>query len=157
MRFAGSFRSELSRVMATRYNDQMFLEDRVTNCVAALESFDRTRGNVGHKKAFLAERLRECVAFAGDPFTELLGDESVHDWTARAKNHRNTLDHHLDAFRNDTGIVERELGDQLLWLATLCFLRHAGAPEAVFEKIGRHGSFRWVADRAKARHDQLAK
>lgn len=82
-RFAGSYRSELSRVMATPYNDQMFLEDRVTNCVAALESFDRTRRNVGNQNAFLEERLREGIAFAGDPFTDLLGEESVDVWTAR--------------------------------------------------------------------------
>lgn len=150
MQFAESYRSELSRVMATRYNNQMFLEDRVTNCVAALESFDRTRRGAPHGTAVLLKRLQECVAFAGAPFTDLLGGESVEDWTKRAKNHRNALDHHLDAFRNDTGTVERELGDQLLWLATLCFLRQAGAPEAVFEKVDRNANFRWVADRAKA-------
>lgn len=154
MQFAGSYRSELSRVMATRYNDQMFLEDRVTNCVAALESFDRTRRGDRHQGTHLVERLRECVAFAGSPFTDLLGGESVKDWTKRAKDHRHTLDHHLDAFRNDTGIIERELGDQLFWLATLCFLREAGAPDAVFEKIGKRSKFRWVGDRAKARRDR---
>lgn len=156
MQFAESYRSELSRVMATRYNDQMFLEDRVTNCVAALESFDRTRRGDRHQGTFLVDRLRECVAFAGRPFTDLLGDESTDGWTARAKDHRNTLDHHLDAFRNDTGIVERELGDQLLWLAMLCFLRAAGAAEKAFETIGEHANFRWVADRAKARPDSVS-
>lgn len=154
MQFAQSYRSELSRVMATRYNSQMFLEDRVTNCVAALESFDRTRRGDRHQGTHLVERLRKCVAFAGAPFADVLGGETVQDWTTRAKNHRNTLDHHLDAFRNNTGIVERELGDQLFWLATLCFLREAEAPGIVFEKVGNHADFRWVADRAKARQDQ---
>lgn len=152
MEFADSYRSELSRVMATRYNDQMFLEDRVTNCVAALESFDRTLRGDRHQGTHLVERLRRCVALAAAPFPDLLGGESVDDWTARAKDHRHTLDHHLDAFRNDTGIVERELGDQLFWLATLCFLRESQAPARLFEKIGKHTNFRWVADRARARH-----
>lgn len=150
MQFANSYRSELSRVMATRYNNHMFLEDRVTNCVAALESFDRTRRGAPHGTTILRERLRECVEFAGFPFTDLLGEESVDDWTARAKNHRNTLDHHLDAFRNDTGIVERELGEQLFWLAALCFLRAADAPDIVFERARRHSTFRWLAHRVKA-------
>lgn len=154
MQFASSYRSELSRVMATRYNDQMFLEDRVTNCVAALESFDRTRRGDRHQGTHLVERLRKCVAFAGDPFLNLLGGEPIETWTRRSKDHRNALDHHLDAFRNDTGIVERELGDQLLWLATLCFLRQAEAPDIVFEKIGAHTNFKWIGDRAIARQTQ---
>lgn len=154
MQFAESYRSELSRVMATRYNGQMFVEDRVTNCVAALESFDRTRRGDRHRGTFLVDRLRECVALACEPFTDLLGGEPVEDWTARARDHRNTLDHHLDAFRNDTGIVERELGDQLLWLAMLCFLRESGAPEGVFEKVRKNANFRWVAERAGGRRDR---
>lgn len=154
MRFAGTYRSELSRVMATRYNKQMFLEDRVTNCVAALGSFDRTRRDDRHQGTYLVERLRECVNFAGPSFVGLLAGESVEDWTMRAKNHRNSLGHHLDAFRNDTGIIERELGDQLLWLATLCFLREAGALEHLFDKISRHKSYKWIAERAKTRRNR---
>jgi hypothetical protein len=151
MRFAGRHRSELSRVMATRYNQAMFLEDRVSNCVAALESFDRTRRNAPDGTAPLVERLRQCAAFAGDSFLVLLGGEDVAAWTERAKTHRHTLGHHLDAFRNDTAIVERELADQLLWLALLCFLREAGAPRDVFLQIGKHSQFQRMAGRAKAR------
>lgn len=152
MQFATSYRSELSRVMATRYNDQMFLEDRVTHCVAALESFDRTRRGDGHQSSYLVQRLRQCVSLAGAEFLALLGGEKVEDWTDRAKQHRHTLGHHLEAFRNDTGIVEQDLGDQLFWLATFCFLRESGAPPALFGKISDHASFRWVAERARRRH-----
>ncbi|MDN5744815.1 MAG: hypothetical protein L0H31_06790 [Nocardioidaceae bacterium] len=157
MQFAASYRSELSRVMATRYNDQMFLEDRVTNCVAALESFDRTRRRDADQGTYLVERLRNCVSFAGAPFTDVLGGESVEDWTKRAKDHRNTLGHHKDAFRNDTGIIERELGDQLQWLAALCFLRHADAARVVFDKVGSDSNFKWIADRASARRQSQRK
>ena len=45
-----------------------------------------------------------------------------------------------DAFRNDTGIVERELGDQLLWLATLCFLAADHTPN-------RTGPYREAVER----------
>jgi hypothetical protein len=66
-------------------------------------------------------------------------------WTNRAKNHRHALGHHLDRFRANMNLVERELGDQLLWLAELCLLREADAPAAVFERISEDSHFRWVA------------
>lgn len=150
MQFADAYRSELSRVMATRYNDQMFLEDRVANCVAALESFDRTRRNVPHQQAYLTDRLKECASLAGAPFQEVLGGESIEDWAVRAKDHRHTLGHHLDRFRENTSIVEHHLADQVFWLATLCFLRESGAPEQLFEKVARHPRFRHLADRARS-------
>jgi hypothetical protein len=150
MRVAERYRSELSRIMATRYSPTMFVEDRVAHCVAALESFDRIRRGSKDGESYLVERLRNCVDYAGDPFPELLGGESVESWVERAKNHRNALGHHLDRFRADTNLVERELGDQLLWLAQLCLLREADAPAAVFERISKNSHFRWVCERAAA-------
>lgn len=152
MQFARTYRSELSRVMATRYNQHMFVEDRVMNCVATLESFDRTRNNEKHGDTYLVDRLRRCVKYAGEPFTDLLGGEPIEQWTTRAKDSRHILGHHFDAFRQDTGIVERDLTDQLFWLAALCFLRQAEAPNAVFQKISTNRNFRWVAERATTRH-----
>ncbi len=151
MAVADQYRSELRRILATRYNAGMFLEDRVAHCVAALESFDRTRRNSKDGDTHLVERLRLCVVHAGDPFTDLLAGESVESWTQRAKNHRHALGHHLDRYRSNRDLIERELADQLLWLGQLCLLRSAEAPEAVFERIGNDGHFHWVAKRAAAR------
>jgi hypothetical protein len=152
MRVADVYRSELDRIMATRYNPTMFVEDRVAHCVAALEGFDRTRRSSKDQDTRLVERLRRCVSHAGTPFPDLLGGESVETWTERAKNHRHALGHHLDRFRANTSLVERELGDQLLWLAELCLLREADAPAAVFDRIRESSHFRWVAQRAAASH-----
>lgn len=153
MRVADRYRSELRRIMATRYNPTMFVEDRVAHCVAALESFDRTRRSSKDRDTDLVERLRNCVSYAGSPFPDLLGGESIESWTERAKNHRHALGHHLDRFRADTNLVERELGDQLFWLAELCLLREADAPAVVFERISNNSHFRWVAERAAVRHN----
>lgn len=152
MLVADRYRSELRRIMATRYNPTMFVEDRVANCVAALESFDRTRRNSKDRDTDLVERLRNCVSYADSPFPDLLGGESIAAWTERAKNHRHALGHHLDRFRAGTYLVEREFGDQLLWLAELCLLREADAPPVVFERISSDRHFQWVAQRAMARH-----
>jgi len=43
MMVAQEYRTELGRVMATRYSDAMYLEDRVMNVCAALDSFDAVR------------------------------------------------------------------------------------------------------------------
>lgn len=156
MSIADQYRSELRRILATRYNAGMFLEDRVAHCVAALESFDRTRRNSKDGDTYLVERLRLCVAHAGSPFEDLLAGESVAAWTQRAKNHRNALGHHLDRYRSNLDLVEGELADQLLWLGQLCLLRSAEAPEPVFERIRNNSHFRWVAKRVAARREEAA-
>jgi hypothetical protein len=150
MSTAARYRSELRRIMAARYNPGMFVEDRVFNVVAALESFDRTRRSDQDGRTPLVERLRKCVEFAGAPFPEILAGETVETWTERAKTDRHALGHHSDLFRQDMSLVERELADQLAWLGLFCLLRAAGTPDAVFEKIANNMHFRWVAKRASA-------
>lgn len=152
MRVADRYRSELTRVMAVRYNTSMFTEDRVANCVAALESFDRTRRESTDQDTNLRDRLQRCAEYAGETFVGLLGGEPIDEWTKRAKNHRHALGHHLDRFRDNMELIERELGDQLLWLALLCLLREADAPDAVFTGISNNSHFRWIGKRAAERY-----
>lgn len=153
MQVADRYRSELSRVMATRYSSSMFVEDRVAHCVAALEGFDRTRHSGKDDGTHLSDRIRRCAQYAGAPFVELLGGEPIELWTGRAKDRRHALGHHLDSFRENTSLVEHELGDQLYWLAVLCFLREAEAPDRVFERLSDNSTFRWVTQRAAQRQE----
>jgi hypothetical protein len=44
---ASAHRTELGRVMATRYGTDMYLEDRIMNVCAALDSLDKQRRNTG--------------------------------------------------------------------------------------------------------------
>lgn len=60
---AADYRTELGRVMATRYREGMALEDRIMNVSAALDSFDKHRR--GDDDAYYVERIRQCIELAG--------------------------------------------------------------------------------------------
>lgn len=145
---AATYRTELGRAMATRYSNSMYVEDRVMNVSAALDSLDRVRRGTGKRKVDYIDRLRECVAFAGDPFPALVGTATTEDWVEAAKNARNDLAHHSEVFRTSGTAGEYLLAEQLFWLFTLCLLRLAEAPDEVFEAISNHSQFRWLNERA---------
>lgn len=71
---AERYRTELGRVMATRYSAKMYVEDRIMNICAALDSFDKVRRGTS---ADYVERITQCVALAGQPFLNLIPEGSV--------------------------------------------------------------------------------
>lgn len=146
MRVAAKYRTELGRAMATRYSDAMYLEDRIMNLTAALDSLDRVHRETGNWNS-LEDRLTNCVESAGQPFRDLIvvGAER---WIASIVTTRNDLAHHKDAFRTAGRVGEHLQAEQLFWLFAMCLLRIAEVPEAVFDAIAKHGQIRWLVEQA---------
>lgn len=140
-----TFRTELRRVMATRYSSEMYLEDRIMNTCAALDSFDKVRRTTGEARVNFVDRIKECVKFAGQPFTQLL-PEDTDRWAAVVKEARHDLAHHKDRFRNSRVQVDHIMAEQLFWLFTFCMFRVSDAPRAVFESIVDHQQIQWLIE-----------
>lgn len=145
---AADYRTELRRVMATRYRAGMVLEDRIMNVSSALDSFDMRRRATGRWVKY-AERVKHCVDFAGQPFLDLIAIDAD-KWVERVVNTRDDLAHHREQFRAGGGVGDRPLAEQLFWLFVLCMLRLADAPDTVYERIGKHAQIRWLTERANA-------
>lgn len=140
---AGANRSALGRVMATRYQRSMFVSDRVFNCAAALEAYDRDKH--GDSVTF-AGRLTRSAALAGEPFQALVDDVDL--WVKALKDARNDVAHH----KASMGASSNEhlfLSPFAYWLFVLCLLREASAPSAVFDQITQHAQFRWLQRRLR--------
>lgn len=140
------YRTELSRVMATRYSPHMFLEDRIMNISAALDSFDKVRRDTG-KDVHYVDRIRACIELAGEPFTRLIVEYSD-SWAEKVRAVRNDLAHHRDEFRVMGSVGDHLHSEQLFWLFTMCMLRLADAPIEVFDSISNHRQVRWLTEQA---------
>lgn len=127
----------LSRVMTTRYGST-YVGDLFLNCAAALEGYDRDRHG---DDIYYIERLKRCVAHAGDPFAYLVGDTDA--WALAVKNRRNDLAHHNPGVEA-APTEQRLLGSSAYWLFVFCLLRDALAPDAVFDNIKQVDSFDWL-------------
>ena len=145
---AADYRTELGRVMATRYRDGMVLEDRIMNVSAALDSFDMHRRGTGRWVEY-AKRIKHCADLAGEPFHDLIVI-CTDQWVERVVNTRDDLAHHRERFRTDGSVGDHLLAEQLFWLFVLCLLRLTRAPDAVYERIGKHPQTRWLTERATA-------
>jgi hypothetical protein len=142
------YRTELSRVMATRYSASMFLEDRIMNVSAALDSFDKVRRETGKAKVDYVDRITQCIDLAGEPFTSLI-DQDGREWAKAVKETRHDLAHHRERFRLNGSVGEHLQSEQLFWLFAFCMLRLAQAPPAVFDGIAKHGQVGWLAEQAR--------
>jgi hypothetical protein len=143
---AADYRTELGRVMATRYREDMYLEDRIMNVSAALDSFDKHRRANG-KWVKYAKRVEQCVDLAGKPFLDLIVI-NPDEWVERVVTTRDDLAHHREQFRTDGTVGDHLLAEQLFWLFALCMLRLAEAPSAVYERINKHPQIRWLTETA---------
>lgn len=146
---AADYRTELSRVMATRYSEAMVLEDRIMNVSAAHESFDQHRRATGRKRVKYATRIKECIDLAGQPFLDLIAVDPNH-WIRQVVDARNDLAHHRESFRATGGAGDHLLAEQLFWLFAMCMLRLADAPPEVFERIAQHRQTRWLTEKARS-------
>jgi ApeA N-terminal domain 1 len=144
---AADYRTELGRVMATRYREGMVLEDRIMNVSAALDSFDKHRR--GDDNTRYLERISQCIELAGRPFLDLIAQDPAR-WAKSVKETRNDLAHHLERFRAEGSVGDHILVEQLFWLFTICMLRIAQAPDAVYEAISNHAQIGWLRERAQA-------
>jgi len=142
---AAQFRTELGRAMATRYS-RGYLEDRIMNVCAALESFDKHRRGTD-EDVWYVKRIAACVDLAGDVFRDLI-IEDPDEWSKRVKELRNDLAHHTNQFRLDGSVGGHLISEQLFWLFALCILRVAQAPDVVFDSIAKHRQWDWLRKEA---------
>lgn len=158
LRTATTYRTELRRVMATRYTDAMYLEDRIMNTCAALERFDKVRRPTAPKvqhderlvDPWFVDRIVECAAYAGPVFDNLIV-EDAQAWAERVSRVRNQLAHHDDPFRTTGQAGEHVLAEQAYWLFAMTMLRACEAPESTFEAILKHPQINWLRSQAKER------
>jgi hypothetical protein len=142
---AERYRTELGRVMATRYSTKMYVEDRIMNICAALDSFDKVRRGTS---ADYVERIKQCVALAGPPFLNLIHQDPA-GWARAVKEARHDLAHHRERFRLDGSVGEHLLAEQLFWLFTMCMLRLAEAAESAFDSLAHHRQIQWLTEQAR--------
>lgn len=144
MDIADKHRASLGRVMASRHAEGMFASDRLLNCTAALEAFDRVRAR-STKRATLKTRLHRCVSVAGAPFTALVGD--VDAWVNAVIIERDDVAHNLGLRAHTTSTETHDLWQSLYWLFIICMLRESGAPAAALDHLQRHSTYRWLRPR----------
>ncbi len=143
---AARHRGGLGRVMASRYAKEMFVSDRLLNCSAALEAFDRD--STKHEWSKLKTRLGRCADLAGNPFTNLVGD--VSRWVEAIRLERDEVAHHFGRRMRTSSTTIYYLWESLYWLYVICILRDSGAPEDVFEHLQRHGQYQRLIRRIQA-------
>lgn len=135
---AEKYRTQLRRVMATRYSRDMYREDRILNICAALEAFDVVRRNLKQIPTF-AKQMDACVSLAGEPFLDLIA-QNADAWVTAVKDVRHDIAHHRQPMRDNASGATYGLSVQVYWLFVMCMLREANAPERVWERIAAHPS-----------------
>lgn len=140
IRVAQDNQTALARVMSTMYGDGLYIQDKLTNCLASLEWLDANRKK--DKVKDYAVRLRRSAGLAGDQFIDMLGD--LDSWVRLAVDYRNDLAHHYDKLYRNSSAVLYPITQSAYWLFVICMLRMAGFPEVVFDKISAHPEFTWL-------------
>lgn len=138
MDVAAIHRKALGRVMSTRYHDGGFVTDRLLNCTAALEAFDRQ----ANPRSTFADRLDRCVELAGPPFQEFVG--SAAEWAQTVKYVRDDVAHHLGRRQGGSTGDIHYLWESLFLLFSLCMLREAGHGDPLLEAICETRRHRWL-------------
>ena len=137
MEVAAKHREALGRVMATTYRPGL-VSDRLLNCAAALESFDRRSSPSHRKRAKLEVRLRRCSELAGSPFKEFIGD--VEGWVKTVRAARDDVAHHLRRPGRASASDSHYLWQSLYLCFTLCMLRSAGQGDVLIEECATAGT-----------------
>lgn len=147
---AKTYRSQLGRVMATRYNPQSYSEDRFLGCAAALESLHGEVTGTSNDGTNFKARMISCAQEVCDWFKELVPEEKFSDWARIIKDDRNNIAHHLGrTLHQDTAEITF-YGDSLYWLFILYFLKQARVPEAVFAQVVHNRRFMWTGERVRS-------
>lgn len=115
-----SHRSSLVRVMHTHRARGMLVSDRLLNCAAALEAYDRA----STKKSDFRDRVIRIVDGVGSPFIRLVGDGD--GWSTALKNARNHVAHHNPQMLS-SGREQLFLAESAKVLLVMALLDDAGA------------------------------
>ncbi len=141
---ADKHRKSLGRVMASWYAETTFVSDRLLNCTAALEAFDREHTG-SRKRETLETRLKRCASLAGAPFTDLVGN--VNAWVKAVIIKRDDVAHNLGLAARTDNTEAYYLWQSLHWLFIMCMLRECNAPASVFDNAQNYGHVRWLRTR----------
>lgn len=139
-------RGALGRVMGSRYARGMFVSDRLLNCAAALEAFDRD--STGHITSSFKTRLNRCASLASVPFTALVGDTA--SWAEAIRLERDEIAHHFGRRTRTTGSESLYLWQSLYFLFVMCMLRASETPEAAFDHLQQHTEYLRLAPRVQS-------
>lgn len=139
LRTTEAHRDDLGRVMATQYSAGMYASDRLLNCAAALEAFDRKQTET--TSSMFKTRLKRCTELAGPSFVELVGD--VDDWLEVVRNHRDEAAHHLGRVA-ELGSATTYLARSLYYLYAICLLQKSEIPERALAKIAASADYQWL-------------
>lgn len=170
MELSHEYRSQLGRVMSTRYSEQMMLQDRLLGRVAALESWHKKRwpdkkvrhvsedGDVKFRSPRLSERLEDLTAFAGPDFLELFGegDEAkvrMSSWRRTLKDERNDIAHHLGRSLHQDAAELYYVSEGAYWLFVIVMMVSMSAPRAAFTHLGAHRRFNYVGRQLQSYFD----
>jgi hypothetical protein len=144
----------ISRVMATRYQRNMYADDRFFNRAAVLDGLHRRvipqsvtpqptrrsrRPSTRQPRVRYTDRLKALADMAGVPFTNLVAD--VDRWRAKVVEERDDHAHHLGNAANTTGATRLFLAESAYWLFVLVLLRRCGYPQAVFDAVEQYEGF----------------
>lgn len=144
MNAAEKHRGSLGRAMASLYAETMFVSDRLLNCTAALEAFDRQNHNARNRST-LKNRLHRCASMAGDPFTDLVGN--VNTWVKAVIIERDDVAHNLGLRARTSNTETYYLWQSVYWLFVMCMLRECNAETTVFDRMPSYGPYRWLRSR----------
>lgn len=146
MDVAEQHRGGLGRVMGSNYAREMFVSDRLLNCAAGLEAFDRE--STGYAASKFKTRLRRCIALAGAPFSSLVRD--VGSWAEAVRLERDDVAHHFGRRMASTGSETLYLWRSLYYLFVMCMLRTCGATDDLFAHLQKHAEYRWLLPRIQS-------
>lgn len=135
------YRGCLGRAMATIYSDSMYVSDRLLNCAAALESFDRRR--TGYVNTKFKGRLQRCCDFVGQEYLAVIHD--VVAWSERVRVERDDVAHHFERGISVTATEDQYfLARSLYVLFVICLLKESRAPAEVVSSVLTHADVRRV-------------
>jgi hypothetical protein len=147
MTTAETYRSQLGRVMNTRYHGGMFQQDIHLARTAALESLHKQRWpnakpKKNKKRVTLNDRLETLAAHAGAAFQVLVPAKKQAIWRQRIVDERNDVAHHLGRNLHQDIAELFYLSESTYWLFVIFMLREMPAPAACFDHLVQHAQFR---------------
>jgi hypothetical protein len=125
--------------MATKYQANMYADDRFFHCAAALDGMHRRWVRSTTK---YVDRLKALAGTGGDTFVNLVRD--VDTWADRVVVERDDHAHHLVNAAQTTGATRYYLAGCAYWLLIVVLLRECHFPQPVFRAIEKSAEFDWV-------------
>ncbi|WP_412516894.1 hypothetical protein K8Z49_43120 [Actinomadura madurae] len=139
------YRSQLGRVMATKYNRYLYVSDKFFGRAAALESLHKAVS--GKSNMTYRNRILECIGDVSAHFKLLVPDNKFNRWATVIKDDRNNIAHHAGRILHQHEAELYFFGEAAYWLFVLYYLKIGDAPNAALDRVTENGHFKWTAQR----------